>query len=254
VYLANAANGTIHRVEGSASPRFTAESVVNAASFAPGMSPGSLATVFAAGVKDDPGITSAGTIPLPPTLGGISVQVNGVAAPILGIANVNGVEQVNFQVPFETAGRTTAAVAVTRGGSGAAVLNVPVVEIQPGVYADVLGNAIAVHNADSSLVTAGRPLVAGEFAFVYAAGLGRVQNPPATGAGAPELPPSATIPSVRLTIAGIDAEVPFAGLAPRLVGVHQLNFRVPPNLPSGSQDLRVTVEGVVSPTVKIPVR
>jgi uncharacterized protein (TIGR03437 family) len=254
IYLANAATGTIYRIEGSAAPRFTAESVVSASNFSPGLSPGSLATVFAVGVKDEPGITSADSLPLPTTLGGVSVLINGVAAPIHAIANVNGQEQVNFQVPFEAAGRATASIAVARRGAGSAAINVPVVEIQPGIFADSALNAIVVHNANYSLATPARPLVPGEFAFVYASGLGRVQNPPPTGAAAPASPPSATVAPVRVTVAGLDAEVPFAGLAPGLAGVYQLNFRVPLNAPSGPQDLRVSVEGAFSLALKVPVR
>ncbi len=253
LYVANAGNGTIHRIEGSQAPRYTGASVVNAAGFAPGVSPGSLATVFAAGVKDDPGIALASSIPIATTLEGVSVTVNGVAAPIHGIASVNGVEQVNFQVPFEVAGSTSAAVVVARGEAGPAV-TVAVVEIQPAVYGDGAGNAVAVHNADYTLVTPARPLVPGEYAFVYAAGLGRVQNPPPTGAGAPVSPPSATLKQVRVTVGGVEAPVPFAGLAPGLVGVFQVDFQVPAGAPSGLQDVRLIVDGAASPALKVPVQ
>ena len=37
VYVANAANGSVHHIEGSLAPRFSAQGVVNAASFAGGM-------------------------------------------------------------------------------------------------------------------------------------------------------------------------------------------------------------------------
>ena len=85
--------------------------VVNSASFEPGLpEPGSLATVFASGVKDQAGITGAGSLPLPTSVGGVSVTVGGVAAPIHAIANVNGQQQVNFQAPFQMRGRTAAAV------------------------------------------------------------------------------------------------------------------------------------------------
>src|SRR4051794_12401980 len=78
VYVANANNGTIHRIEGSRAPHFDATSVVNSASFASGMVPGSLATVFAAGVRDDAGSLVVDRIPLPATLGGVSVTVAGM--------------------------------------------------------------------------------------------------------------------------------------------------------------------------------
>ncbi len=254
LYLANAGSGTIQRIEGSRAPRYSAASVVNAASFAAGISPGSLATVFAAGVKDDPGIVGAGGLPLPPSLAGVSVQVNGVTAPIHGIANANGLEQVNFQVPFEIAGSATATVVVTRDGQAGAAVSVPVREVLPGVYGDGSGGAIAVHNLDYSLVTATRPLVPGEDAFVYAAGLGRVQSPPATGAAAPGTPPSALVSAATVTVGGVATQAQFAGLAPGFAGVYQVNFRVPAGVGSGFQDLKITVDGNASPVLKVTMR
>ena len=155
----------------------TAGAVVNPASNAPGMSPGSFGAVYAAGVRDEAGIAQADRIPLPTSLGGVSVTVGGVAAPLLAVANVNGVEQVTFQAPFEIAGRSEAPVVVARDGAASAAASVPVVEIQPAVYTIDGVQAIAVHNADFTLVTAARPLLPGEHAFVYATGLGQRDKP-----------------------------------------------------------------------------
>ena len=74
---------------------------MNAASYVPGLVPGSLATVFAAGVLDDSAVVGADRIPLPLSLRGVSITVDGIPAPILTVANSNGQEQVNFQAPFE---------------------------------------------------------------------------------------------------------------------------------------------------------
>jgi hypothetical protein len=104
---------------------------------------------------------------------GVSLTVGGVTAPILSVSNVGGTEQVNFQVPFEIAGRSTAEVVVTRSGTASAPQSVAVLAEQPGVYT-AGGRGIAAHNANFSLVTDAAPLVAGEFAFLYAAGLGVV--------------------------------------------------------------------------------
>jgi len=70
IYAADAAGSKIYHVMGSTAPRILAGGVVNAASFAPGLAAGSLATVFAAGVLDAPGILQAGQIPLTTSLNG----------------------------------------------------------------------------------------------------------------------------------------------------------------------------------------
>lgn len=253
IYVADATAGAIYHVLGTKAPRFSAAAVVNAASFAAGISPGSAATVFAAGVLDDPGIVAADRIPLTASLNGVSVSVDGIAAPLYAVANQDGQEQVNFQVPFAIAGRQTASVVVARSGQASAPVSVPVMELQPAVYASG-GAAVAVHNADNSLVTSSRPLVPGEYAYLYAAGLGLVSNTPADGAGAPVGPLARAQADVRVTLGGLPCEVQFAGLAPLFVGVYQVNFRVPPGVPSGAQDIAVSAGGVTSPAVKVTVQ
>jgi uncharacterized protein (TIGR03437 family) len=251
VYVANANTGTIHRIEGSAAPRFFAAGVVNAASFAAGLTPGSLATIFAAGLLDSPGTLSASEVPLPPSLGGIAVTIQGVTAPVLSLANRNGLEQINFQTPFELEGLNTTEVVITRDGRPSAPVTVPVLDLQPAIYTSDGTNAVAVHNADYTLATPQQPLVPDEFAFVYAAGLGQVTTRPETGAASPASPTAA---DVRVTLAGQPCEVQYAGLAPGLVGVYQVNFRVPPGATAAGQDLVVSVGTSSAPVVRVPVR
>ncbi len=238
IYAADAQRRTLFRIEGGKAPRIAVGGVVNAASLAPGLVAGSLATVFAAGVRDDPGIASA--LPLTTLLDGVSVMVNGVAAPILAVSNMNGVEKVTFQVPFEASG-PMASVVVIRSGLASAAVDVPVAEVQPGVYTDV------------TLVPEQQPLARGELATIYASGLGPVTNPPATGAAAPDSPPSTALADVGVTLAGVPCEVQFAGLAPNFAGVYQVTFRAPADTPSGMQELVVTAGGASSPAVIMPV-
>ena len=136
-------------------------------------------------------------------LAGVSVTVAGIAAPVYSVSNVNGQEQVNFQVPFAVAGRSTAAVIVTRDGQASASVDVPVSAIQPGVYTSDGTQAIVVHNADYTLATAARPLERDEYAFLYVSGLGAVANAPADGAGGPVSPPATAMADVRVTLGGL---------------------------------------------------
>src|SRR5581483_11203265 len=161
LYVANASNGSILRVEGAQAPRLTSAGIVNAASFVPGMTPGSLGTVFVAGVLDDGGIVQAQTLPLGASLRNVSVSINGVAAPILALANQNGSEQVNFQTPFGLTG-TTASVVVTRGANSSAAAQASIIDPQPAIYTSDGTQAIAVHNSAYTLVTNSRPLARGE--------------------------------------------------------------------------------------------
>lgn len=253
VYVADANTSTIHRIEGSSAPRFTADSVVNAASFAAGVTPGSLATIFAAGVIDASGILGAPAIPLPRALAGVSVTMNGIPAPVHSLANLNGQEQINIHVPSELEGQTAAQVVVTRESQSSAAVSVPVLSLQPAIYTVDGTTAIVVHNGDYTLVTPQRPLVPGEYVFLYATGLGRVDGrTPANGAASPAVP---ALADVRVSLGGLPAEVQYAGLAPGFVGVYQVNFRVPTAVAgSGPQDLVLTAGTLAAPTVKAPVR
>ncbi len=248
IYVADATHGAIDHIVGGLAPRFSATGVVNAASFLPGLTPGSLGTVFAAGVLDDPGVLSADHLPFPASLGDVSVTVNGVTAPILALANRNGVEQANFQTPFETPSSGTASVVVTRSGNPSTPADVPIIDPQPAIYTSDGTQAIVVHNADYSLVTTAHPLQPGEYAFLYASGLGAVTNTPVTGAAAPVLPLAMAAAHVQVTLGGISCDVPFAGLAPGFAGVYQVDFRVPANAPSGGQDLAASIGVASSPT------
>ena len=254
IYVANGGAGTVFRIDGSAAPRLTSNAVTNAASFAGGMVAGSLATAFAAGVRDDAGVAVADRVPLPGAIGGVSVSVGGMAAPVHSVSSVAGTEQVNFQAPFEMAGRSSAAVVVTRDGRASASVDVPLLAVQPGVYTSEGTEAIAVHAADYSPANTANPLRPDEYAFVYVSGLGPVSNAPATGAGGPASPPAAVSADVRVTLGGVNCEVQFAGLAPGFAGVYQLNFRVAQGVLGGLRDLVVRANGVDSPVVRVAVQ
>lgn len=241
-------------VSGPVEPVFSDASVVNAASYTSGLVAGSIATVFASGLLDTPGIIAAERFPLPPSLGDVSVTVGGVAAPVYAVANAGGLEQVNFQVPFEVAGSTNVPVVITRAGNTSAPVSVPLRAYQPGIFTLDGRNGVAVFISSNTLVTAAQPVTAGSDIYFYATGLGPVSNTPATGAPAPPTPPSPTAESPQVTLGAAACEVLFAGLAPGLAGAYQVNIRVPAGIAAGSADLVIAIGGASSPPVAIPVQ
>src|ERR1022692_1384233 len=60
--------------------------VVDAASFKGPVVPGSLVSIFGSNLAS--GTASASAIPLPVTLGGVSVSFNGIAAPLLYVSSI----------------------------------------------------------------------------------------------------------------------------------------------------------------------
>ena len=74
-----------------------------------------------------------------------------------------------------------------------------------------------------------------------------VTNTPADGALVGTPLPAAQQP-VRVTVAGREAEVLYAGGAPGLVaGLLQVNIKLPPNVPAGNQPVVLTVGTASSP-------
>ncbi len=252
IYVGSQSTAEILRISSDMPPAVTPQSVVNAASNVPGLVAGSAATVYLAGALASPGINSASSVPLPTAIGGLSVMVGGQPAPLYATAFVNGLEQINFQVPFEAAG-TEVPVVIRRGSAESAPVMVPLLPAQPGIFANGQ-DGILVFNSDFSLVTPANPASAGTDVVFYATGLGPVTNAPPTGAPAPREPLAQTIETPSVTLGGVPCEVQFAGLAPDFVGVYQVNFRVPQGVPPGMAELVVTSGGVASPPVRVAIK
>src|SRR5262245_54174304 len=148
-------------------------SIVNAASFLPGISPGSLATIFGADISVS-GIVVANRNPLPRELAGVEVIVNGVAAPIFAVTNTNGQSQINFQVPWETdTGPDAAEIEVLDFGDTVARIQTESFTADPGIFTTE-GYALAVRAADWSLIRPGDAARPGAAIIIYATGLGPV--------------------------------------------------------------------------------
>ena len=88
----------------------------------------------------------------------------------------------------------------------------------------------------------------GSVISIYATGLGAVTPAVSAGIPAPVSPLSSTVSTVTASIAGRDATVTFAGLAPGMIGVYQVNIIVPPSTPSGTVRLALYAGGIGSQT------
>lgn len=217
----------------------TSDSATN--SFAVGLSPGMFVALYGSELAATSAVAS---FPLPTTVGGVKVLVNGTAAPIYYVA----AGQINFVVPWESAGNT-ASIAVVSGGTTS---NTVTAAIQPAPQifttnqagsgqGAVLIAGTATIAAPTGAFPGSRPAARGEYISIYTAGLGAVQNPPADGAAATGLSPTVAEPTVGIgciTTSGAttlcNAPVQFSGLAPGFVGLYQVNVQIPADAISGS--------------------
>jgi adhesin/invasin len=228
--------------------------VVNGASFVGGgIVPGEIATVFGNKLTSSSGINLTSSLPLPTEFLNVSVIVNDPPAPLFAVDNVNGQQQINFQVPWEVAGHANATIAVLNNGTTGASNSVPVLAAQPGIFyysvgADKFG---AILHANYHLADTGHPATAGETVLIYCTGLGLVSSPPADGAAGNGQP---TMVTPMVTLGGKNAMVSFSGLAPGFVGLYQINAVIPAGLKTGNQPVVITIEGSSSNTALLPVK
>jgi uncharacterized protein (TIGR03437 family) len=245
VFVSDSGNQVVRELT-PVTPSIASGGVVNAASFKAQLSPGALATVFGSSFTGDGIEAAASAFPLSSSLGGVSVLVNGVPAPVLYSSS----GQINFQVPWETK-TGSATVAVSVNGYASSTVNVTVEAAAPGLF--LIGSHAAVENSDSSLNSSGNPAKVGSTIQAFLTGAGAVSNQPADGAAAESSPLSEDTSAPSATLGGKAADVSFAGLAPGFVGLWQVNIVVPSGLSAGDVPLTVTVGGQTSNAANVSV-
>jgi uncharacterized protein (TIGR03437 family) len=221
--------------------QFSSAAITNGASFVSGLPlPGGLASIFVHGLNVT-GTVMAGGFPLPTELAGVSVSVGGNPAAILAVANLpvadpKGMQQINFQAPFEAAKPGVVANLVEVRYQGFSTFAIPQT-VASGIFVLSDGTPAIQHASDYSLVTSSNPVKKGETIIVYLTGLGPVSQPIATGVASTGADPivlaacGAPYTSVGTTL--------YAGLTPGFAGLYQMNVQIGDSVPSGSADLFV---------------
>jgi uncharacterized protein (TIGR03437 family) len=206
---------------------FAASSVVNGATFQPGIAPGGVVSIFGGGLYGPGKATTVdmdGT-PLRLLLATSPFQIN--AEVPSGMAP--GVHSIRVQSAF-----------------GSAQQSVMVSAVAPGIF--LIGNPPigAITNTNYSLIGPTSPLTRGQSLVIYATGLGAV-----TQSG----PYSVTSNPVTVVLNGTELVTSFAGLAPNFIGLYQVNVLVPASTPPGlGIPLMLKVGGQVSNAVPVSIQ
>jgi uncharacterized protein (TIGR03437 family) len=212
--------------------------IANGASYAQAFAPGTLMTVF--GTQLSSITRSAGVLPLPLDISGVSATVNGVSAPLYYISP----GQINVQVPYET-GTGLAILGVNNNGQVAS-FPFTVAPSAPGLFTAPDGSLLPSATARQ-----------GQNAVAFITGDGDTTTFLITGASPPTGTTTARLPRTRLpvtvTVGGLPATVTFAGTPIGLVGISQVNFTVPAATPLGVQPVIVSVGGVRTQTARLTV-
>ncbi len=236
-------------------PEISAQGVVNGASFRVGLTPGGTGTIFGSRMME--GVNGVAAAPFnggfPLLFRGVRVTINGQSAPILALADVNGQQQINIQVPFGLAAGP-ASVVVNNNGSSTTIAGVQILAQQPGIFEVTVGNqrfAAALH-ADYSLVEPSNPARPNEVILLFLTGLGVINPAVPTNVPGPSAPLSRPTGEVVVGINNAGVQNLGAFYAPGLVTVFQINFRTGASLPNGTVNLSVVYNGVGSQTVLLP--
>jgi uncharacterized protein (TIGR03437 family) len=227
VYVADSGNNLVRLL----TPVPSSIGLVNAASGVGGaIAPGELVSIYAAGglgpstpVSAQPG--SNGSIAT--QLAGTTVSFGGTNAPVL----YTSATKISAIVPYSVAIGGAADVTVNYQGQAFTTPAVPVAGSAPGIFTSTssgAGPASAV-NQNNSINGPTSPAPLGSIISLYATGVGQT-NPP----GVDGIPASAPLPSpvlpVYVILNGQYVPVTFAGGAPGMVGVTQINAQIPASL------------------------
>ncbi|MEO5922745.1 MAG: kelch repeat-containing protein [Bryobacteraceae bacterium] len=245
----------------TAAPTSGGLATVSAASFADNstLAPEFLAAAF--GVNLASGTEAASRLPLPTSLGGLSVRVQDSA----GVERLSPLwmvspEQINFNIPVQTSvGR--ARISVLRGDQMIATGESTVTAVSPGLFAangsgEGAAAATAVHVRSDGSQT---------LEAAYRTDSGRVVTTPidlgpeteqvvlvfyATGVRG-----RSSLDAVTATIGMVQCDVLYAGSSQQFPGVDQINVRLARALMGrGEADLVVTVDGRVANTLRVNIR
>lgn len=231
-------------IVGIHAPSFTAASsvwinpigIINAANYTPitnAYAPGELVSLYG-----NFGVTSQvdKVLPIPTKLNGVQVFVNGMAAPVYAVSS--GV--ISAWIPYEISGDYFATFQVEVNGSKSNDVTVYVDNSAPGIYTiaeDGLGPGAILHQPPNyTVVSDSSPAAPGETVQLFLNGLGTVTPAVADGyaASGTSLSFSDEYNAGEISVYLDDgtgnfpqATVTFAGLAPNLAGLYQVNFTLP---------------------------
>jgi uncharacterized protein (TIGR03437 family) len=225
LYIADWQNYLIRRVSFGDRPALFTGGIVNAASFAGTVAPGSLISIFGANLAS--GTATASSAPWPMKLGDTSVQVNGVGVPVYFIS----AGQINAQLPYEIAAGTQVLSVTNAVGAGDAI-PFTVAPASCGIFQFAGGRGVVL-NQDSSLNSPANPEARGNVVVAFLTGQGAVSPAVPTGQAAPAAALSYAVQNFIATIGGAPGAIQFIGLTPGFIGLAQANIVIPPNAATG---------------------
>jgi uncharacterized protein (TIGR03437 family) len=230
----------LHAVESSAlgvAGTASAMTMSNTASGQPGdsCSPAGLATLSGSGFTTQTP-QAAASIPLPTTLAGVQVTVNGQLAPLMMVSSA----QVNFQCPVLPSGSPLTITLQAENSSEYSIQSV-MEAARPGLFSmDTTGQGLITISGTNEIAmprkngVQSRPALRGEVLSIFATGLGQTIDSIPTGTAAPQNRLVRLSNTIKVVVGGVELDPLFSGLAPGTVGLYQVNAKLPAEVPAGA--------------------
>jgi uncharacterized protein (TIGR03437 family) len=197
----------------------------------PVCSPGGLAAVHGEGLTWREA-EAAASFPWPERLAGVSVKVNGAAAPLLFAS----ASEVRFQCPGLAAESRLEIAVENESGDAVASVESVMQAAAPGIFtledADQ-GAVVVLETGELAASRGGRTARRGERVSIYAGGLGETLDGVVRNA-------------IRVVVGEVEVEPELAVLTPGTAGLYRIDVRLPEYIPAGAAvplSLRVTVPG-----------
>jgi amidase len=233
--------------------------VMNYASGAAGaVAPGEMVAISGSGLGPAQAATASVTTNnhLDTVAGATRALFDGIPAPIVSAQS----NQIVAVVPYGVAGKTSVQLRVETGGQTSGPLAIQVTGVAPGIFTDqALGNGSPlVLNGDGSRNSQTNAAAKGSNITLYVTGEG-ITTPPAFATSPVDgllasAPLTTPVQAVVIGVNNAGVNVLFAGAAPGLAGMMQVNAQLDPNTPSGPVPLVAAVGSTFSQTVTIYVQ
>lgn len=239
-------------------PQIQPGGVVNAASYAQPIAPRSIVAIFGTNLASAE--AKASGTPLPTELAGTSVTVNGTKAPLLSVSP----GQINAQIPSSLEVSyltyTKATVLITTQFGSSAPLDASAYLASPGVFTkdgSGCGQAAALNIAADGAASLNSPsdsAAPGDYIALFGTGLTGLPSYPLIADGTAPTGPLAVTSRPGVSLDDNPLYPFYAGPAPMLVGIDQINFLIPQGAREGcAVPVSVDSHGLIGPTLSISI-
>ena len=219
--------------------------VVNTASSAPytaGVSPGDFLTLYnGVNLSNTNGLVVESGVPIPTSLSGVQVLIDGLPSPVFYVSPT----QLSVLVPYDVSTFPVASIQVRNNGVLSNVVTMFVNTTTPGVFTANSGLGVAAmldfpSSGGYYIVSESQPAHPGDTVAAYLSGLGAPFPSNAIGAVGPADGSGSLVNNIAVDVSGEDVgTLAYAGLAPGLAGLYQINFTIPADAVAGDNTLGI---------------